>query len=84
MVVNQNFPNPFQGNTDVLVYLTKPGTVSLEVRNTMGAVVSTQSFDNLSKGNHILTINGENLSTGIYTYTLTSGGSSVSKTMMVK
>jgi len=84
MVVNQNYPNPFQGSTDVLVYLTKPGTVNIEVRNAMGALVSTQSYDNLAKGNHILSINGESLSTGIYTYTLISGGSSVSKTMMVK
>jgi hypothetical protein len=84
MVVNQNYPNPFQGSTDVLVYLTKPGTVNVEVRNAMGALVSTQSYDNLAKGNHILSINGESLSTGIYTYTLISGGSSVSKTMMVK
>lgn len=84
MVVNQNYPNPFQGSTDVLVYLTKPGSVNVEVRNAMGALVSTQSYDNLSKGNHILSINGESLSTGIYTYTLISGGSSVSKTMMVK
>ncbi len=84
MVVNQNYPNPFQGSTDVLVYLTKPGTVNVEVRNAMGALVSTQSYDNLAKGNHVLSINGESLSTGIYTYTLISGGSSVSKTMMVK
>ena len=84
MVVNQNYPNPFTGSTDVLIYLTTPGNVQIEVRNAMGALVSTQEYKQLDKGNHILNINGEGLSTGIYTYTLISGGSSVSKTMMVK
>jgi len=83
-VVNQNYPNPFSGTTDVLVYLTQPGDVKLEVRNMAGAVVLATDFNGLFKGNHVLTINGENLPAGVYTYSLTSGGSTVSNTMMVK
>lgn len=84
MVVNQNYPNPFSNSTNVLVYLTKPGDIKVEVRNAMGALVKTQTHSNLYKGNHELTITAEGLSTGVYTYTLIAGGSSVSKTMMVK
>ncbi len=84
MVVNQNYPNPFSNATNVLVYLTKPGDIKVEVRNAMGALVKTQTHSNLYKGNHELTITAEGLSTGVYTYTLIAGGSSVSKTMMVK
>ncbi len=84
MVVNQNYPNPFSNSTNVLVYLTKPGDIKVEVRNAMGALVKTQTHSNLYKGNHELTITAEGLSAGIYTYTLVAGGSSVSKTMMVK
>lgn len=84
MVVNQNYPNPFSNETNVLVYLTKPGDIKVEVRNSMGALVKTQTYSNLFKGNHELTISADGLSTGVYTYTLIAGGSSVSKTMMVK
>jgi hypothetical protein len=84
LVVNQNYPNPFSNETNVMVYLTKPGDIKVEVRNAMGALVKTQTHSNLYKGNHELTITSEGLSTGIYTYTLIAGGSSVSKTMMVK
>lgn len=83
-VVNQNYPNPFNGITNVLVYLTQPGDVKLEVRNMAGAVVLSEQFNGLFKGNHVLTINGENLPAGVYTYTLTSGASTVSRTMTVK
>jgi hypothetical protein len=84
MVVNQNYPNPFSSNTKVLIYLTTPGDVTLEVRNAMGALVQTQKHNGLYKGNHELVINADALSSGVYTYTLIAGGSSVSKTMMVK
>lgn len=83
-VVNQNYPNPFSGTTNVLIYLTQPGDVKLEVRNMAGAVVLATDFNGLFKGNHVLTIDGENLPAGVYTYSLTSGGSTVSNTMMVK
>ncbi len=84
MVVNQNYPNPFSNETNVMVYLTNPGDIKIEVRNAMGALVKTQTHSNLYKGNHELTISANGLSTGVYTYTLIAGGSSVSKTMMVK
>jgi hypothetical protein len=84
MVVNQNYPNPFSNETNVMVYLTNPGDIKVEVRNAMGALVKTQTHSNLYKGNHELTISANGLSTGVYTYTLIAGGSSVSKTMMVK
>jgi hypothetical protein len=84
MIVNQNYPNPFENTTNVMVWLTRPGDVKIEVRNMMGALVKTQTFKDLFKGNHELTINGADLTSGVYTYTLIAGGNSVSKTMMVK
>ena len=84
MVVNQNYPNPFENTTNVLVWLTRPGDVKIEVRNMMGAVVKTQTYNSLFQGNHELSIDGSGLTAGVYTYTLITGGNSVSKTMMVK
>lgn len=84
MIVNQNYPNPFENTTSVMVWLTRPGDVKIEVRNMMGAVVKNQTYSNLFKGNHELSIDGSGLTSGVYTYTLIAGGNSVSKTMMVK
>lgn len=84
MIVNQNYPNPFDNTTSVMVWLTRPGDVKIEVRNMMGAIVKNQTYSNLFKGNHELTIDGSDLTSGVYTYTLIAGGNSVSKTMMVK
>ena len=84
LVVNQNYPNPFENTTNVMVWLTRPGDVKIEVRNMMGAIVKTQTHKDLFKGNHELTIDGSGLTAGVYTYTLIAGGNSTSKTMMVK
>lgn len=84
MVVNQNYPNPFSGVTNVLIYLSRPGDVNIEVRNTLGALVKSQTVKGLVRGNHVLEIDGTGLSSGVYTYSLTAGGSTVSKTFMVK
>jgi len=84
MVVNQNYPNPFEGTTNVMVWLTRPGNINVEVRNMMGALVKTQSYTNLLRGNHELTIDGSNLTPGVYTYSLIAGGNKVSKTFIVK
>ena len=83
-VVNQNQPNPFSDNSQVMIYLTKPGNVTLEVRNTLGALISTQNYNGLSRGNHMLNIDGSNLTPGVYTYSVISGANKISKTMMVK
>jgi hypothetical protein len=50
----------------------------------LGGIVKNQTYSDLFKGNHELTIDGSDLTSGVYTYTLTAGGNSVSKTMMVK
>ncbi|MBS3913845.1 MAG: T9SS type A sorting domain-containing protein [Bacteroidetes bacterium] len=84
MVVNQNYPNPFSGTTNVVIYMQKPGDLAVNVHSTTGALVKSFNLKNLYKGNHMLEIDATGLPAGIYTYSLTSGGSTVSRTMMVK
>ncbi|MBL7812404.1 MAG: T9SS type A sorting domain-containing protein [Bacteroidetes bacterium] len=84
MVVNQNYPNPVSGTTNVLVWLTKPGDVTVDVRNSLGAVVKSQKVTGLNRGNHMITIDASGLAAGVYTYSLTSGANTISRTMMVK
>jgi hypothetical protein len=83
MVVNQNYPNPFTGISNVLIWMSAPGDIKLEVYNTAGLLVHNHVFSGLSRGNHVLPIDASRLSAGVYTYSLISGGSKVSRTMMV-
>ncbi len=82
-VVGQNFPNPFGESTNIAIYLSEPGDVTLEVRNTMGALVQRTNNKGLLRGNHLLEISASNLSNGVYTYTVIAGGRSETKSMMV-
>jgi len=83
MLVNQNYPNPFNGISNVLIWMSAPGDIKLEVRNTTGMLVRNTTFSGMNRGNHILPIDAAGLSAGVYTYSLISGGSKVSQTMMV-
>jgi hypothetical protein len=82
-IVGQNYPNPFNETSNVAIYLSQPGDLTLEVRNTVGALVQNTAHKGLLRGNHLLEINAHNLPNGIYTYTVTSGGRSETKTMMI-
>jgi len=83
MLVNQNYPNPFSGVSNVLVWMSAPGDIKLEVRNTAGMLVRNTTFSGMNRGNHILPIDATGLSAGVYTYSLITGGSKVSRTMMI-
>jgi hypothetical protein len=50
----------------------------------MGSVVVSQKYNDLLRGNHELIITAAGLPSGVYNYTITASGNSVSKTMMIK
>jgi len=58
--------------------------VTITVSNILGQQISSTNYGMMSAGNQELTINGQNLTTGIYLYTVTIGGDSVTKKMTVK
>ncbi|MCC7297760.1 MAG: T9SS type A sorting domain-containing protein [Bacteroidia bacterium] len=83
-VVAQNYPNPFSGVTTIMVNMNRPGAIDLNVRNTAGQLVKSVSLSGLMKGTHAIELDATGLPSGIYTYSLTTGGTTVTKTMMVK
>jgi hypothetical protein len=84
-VVGQNQPNPFIGSTDVTIYLSNPSNLNVTITNIAGKVVSSFKTDELATGNHIVTIDGSKLKSGIYFYTMSaSNGETVTKKMVVK
>ena len=81
--VSQNFPNPFTNTSIVSVNLTKAADLSLEVFNLTGQKVYEVSNGHSNAGTHNLVINAENLSSGVYFYTVNAGNNAVTKKMIV-
>jgi len=81
--VSQNQPNPFNGSTTINYNLVKSANVSLDIYNVAGAKVMTVNQGVETAGSHKVQINAESLNAGIYFYTLTADGYSVTKKMIV-
>lgn len=82
-VVGQNSPNPFAYQTEVTIYLNESSSLELGVFDLTGKQLIKRNLGELPKGNHIVTIDGSQLNTGIYFYTLSAQGYRVTKKMNV-
>ena len=86
VILNQNFPNPFNPSTKISFTLKQAANVSLKVYDTSGRVVQTLADGFLNAGNHSVTfdVSGKsNLSSGVYFYKLRAGEFQDTKKMMV-
>jgi hypothetical protein len=69
-----NYPNPFNPETTIEFYLSRPDEVSLKVFNLRGEEIATLiNQKKLLAGNHKIKWNAENLPSGIYFYRLQTG-----------
>ncbi len=82
--VSQNRPNPFNGNTQIDVNLSKSTNMSISIINITGQKVYEMNYGTQSAGTHTIQLNSDNLASGIYFYTVYAGNSSVTKKMIVK
>ncbi|MCD6067357.1 MAG: endonuclease/exonuclease/phosphatase [Bacteroidetes bacterium] len=80
--VSQNFPNPTDGTSIVKVSLNKAEDITLNITNSIGQVVATQTVKGTA-GENQLTIDATSLNSGIYFYTVVSGNSKVTRKMSV-
>lgn len=81
--IAQNFPNPFTGQTNIDITLSESSNVSLEVYSLTGQKVAVNDFGFKTTGQHTLTLDGSQLTTGVYFYTVTAGQQKVTRKMMV-
>ena len=81
--VSQNFPNPFTKSTTIKVKLQKPAELKLKIVNMLGEKVYELPVKRGNVGFNTFTIQDDNLSPGIYFYTVNAGESSVTKKMIV-
>lgn len=63
-------PNPSIGNTEINFSLTKKSFTSLNLFDCTGKIVSTLIDTELPSGNHTINFSGDNLSPGIYLFSL--------------
>ena len=78
------YPNPFNPTTTIKFSLSQAGNVSLKIYNVMGQLVKTlvnNTYKN--KGDYNYQVNMDNLSSGIYFYTLIQGNQQLTKKMVL-
>jgi len=81
----ENYPNPFNPETTISYVLAKEGIVSIEVYNIKGQKVKTLVEGLRSAGRHNVVWNGNDVSSGVYFYKMTSEGYvGVKKMVLVK
>jgi len=68
--LNQNYPNPFNPNTTIIFELKNEQDIELSVFNTLGEKVAVLCEGNFTQGLHSVNFNAQNLSSGIYFYSL--------------
>lgn len=79
----QNYPNPFNPSTTINFNLPRPTEVTLEVFNNLGQKVTTLVNGRLNAGDHEVKFEGNNLSSGIYFYRLTTDNFSQKRKMVL-
>jgi|GEM_PF-1129580 len=81
--VAQNYPNPFSDNSQIAINLTEAGKVNFRVTNLVGKVVSESSF-NANAGLSYINVNAADYAAGVYMYSVTANGKTITKRMIVK
>ncbi|MBK8552957.1 MAG: T9SS type A sorting domain-containing protein [Ignavibacteria bacterium] len=79
----QNFPNPFNPNTNITFELRKSEYVTLKVYDISGKEIRTLINGIQTAGKQTITFDGSDLSSGIYLYKLTAGNFSETKKMIL-
>ena len=80
-----NYPNPFNGTTTIEFNLEKEQSVSLKVFDLTGKTIATLlENETKSKGRNQVVFDGNNLSEGVYFYSIESNGFKETKRMILR
>jgi len=81
--LDQNYPNPFNPATIIKFSVPKDEHVSLKIYNSIGEEIAEIVNEVLPGGSYSVEWEADNLSSGIYYYTLSSGNFKETKKMML-
>ncbi|MFZ5432218.1 MAG: right-handed parallel beta-helix repeat-containing protein [Calditrichota bacterium] len=79
----QNYPNPFNPTTTIRFDLKDAGFVSIKVFNLLGQNVASLINNTLAAGQHQVSFDGANLSSGVYIYRLEVNGFVANRKMLL-
>ena len=68
--LKQNYPNPFNPSTTIPVSISEFQKVKIDVYDITGRLVRSVFNGTLPSGNHALSVNLEDLASGVYMYRL--------------
>jgi hypothetical protein len=77
------FPNPFNASSTIRFVLPKEGYTVLTVTNILGREVARLTDGYRAEGEHTVVFNADHLSSGVYFYTLRSGGIQQTKKLLL-
>lgn len=81
--IGQNYPNPVLNSTTIPVNFKQAADVKITVIDLMGKVVFEGSYENIPAGSSQLDLSLNNLSAGVYVYTVEANGFKTSRRMLV-
>ncbi|MBS1516969.1 MAG: T9SS type A sorting domain-containing protein [Bacteroidetes bacterium] len=81
--LEQNYPNPFNPETKVVFSIPENSFISLNVFDVLGNKVKTIVNGKINAGTYEVTINGNDLTSGVYFYRLISGKTEITRKMLL-
>ncbi len=82
-LLEQNYPNPFNPITSIIFQIPADGFVSLKIYDAIGREVKTLVNEYKGRGRYEIQFNAADLSSGIYFYSVKSGGFNQVKKMLL-
>ncbi|MBN2364930.1 MAG: T9SS C-terminal target domain-containing protein [Calditrichaeota bacterium] len=79
----QNYPNPFNSSTTIRFRIPHSNEVCILIYDILGRLVRNVFQGKISAGEHSVTVNSTNLTSGIYHYVLKSDQESIARKMMI-
>ena len=81
--LEQNYPNPFNPTTTIGYVLQEKSSTKLILMNAIGEEIAVLVNEEQDKGYHRAELDGKNLSSGIYFYTLQAGSFTQTKKLIL-
>lgn len=81
----QNYPQPFNPETNIKYRIPETGFVSLKVYDVLGNEIATLVNEEIQAGTYTVHFNGSGLASGVYTYKIQAGTyTDIKKMLLVK
>lgn len=79
----QNYPNPFNPSTKIQYSISSNQIVQLKIYDVLGKEITTLVYKEQSAGTYQVNFEGNNLTSGIYFYTIIAGDYTETKSMLL-